>query len=610
MTDILYAILALFGIGILVFIHELGHYFVARRVGMTVEAFSIGFGKAIWKKQIDGVQWQLGWIPFGGFVRIKGMEKKEKVDPYSVPDGYYGRPPIDRIKVALAGPCANIVFALLAFSLLWVFGGRQKPFSEFTHIIGWVSPASPLYEKGVRPGDQISEIDGRPFSGLRDLILTAAMHDKEEVLSGNIVDYQDKKKTPFSYTLSLFQEEPSSVLGVIPTFSAASYLLYSPLPSGVSLLAAPSPMVQSGIELGDRVLWADGELIFSNEQLSYRLNRKTALLTVQRGEEILLASVPRLPLDEIRMSAAESAEVLDAGVDLDKRLEKLLYIPYLVGQDLFVQDSLVYVDNRGQETIYKGSPRTMSERPLLPGDQILAVDGIPVSSTAALTGVLQDKRIQMVVKSKADSPVVSWKAADQEFVDALPWKELAELTSSIGIPGKAQKIGSLRLLNPIAPIPLSELYGKKLEHDRLALGVLLQDEKVIYNPSPFTLFGDCVDEMYRTLGGLFTGSLSASVMSGPVGIVQVIHHSFAIGIAEAIYFLGFLSLNLALLNLLPIPVLDGGHICFALYEKIFKRKISMKWMERVIFPFFILLIVLFLFLTYQDIGRIVKGLFH
>ena len=116
--------------------------------------------------------------------------------------------------------------------------------------------------------------------------------------------------------------------------------------------------------------------------------------------------------------------------------------------------------------------------------------------------------------------------------------------------------------------------------------------------------------MYRTLRGLFSGSLSVGVMSGPVGIVQVIHHSFAVGLGEAIYFLGFLSLNLALLNLLPIPVLDGGHICFALYEKIFRRKISIKWMERVIFPFFILLIVLFLFLTYQDIGRIVKGLFH
>ena len=361
--------------------------------------------------------------------------------------------PIDRIKVAVAGPLANILFAIFAFSLLWVFGGREKPFSEFTHIIGWVSPSSELYEKGVRPGDQISQIDGRPFSGLRDLILSAALHEKEETLSGEEIDYREKSQEPFSYTLPIFQEEVASPLGVIPTFSPASYLFYTPLPEGMSNLAIPSPVERSGIAPGDRILWVNGELLFSNEQLSYMINRKTVLVTVQRGGEFLLASVPRLPLDEIRMSEPESDEVYDwsAQAGLEKRKEELLFIPYLLGSDLSVTDSLVYQGDNGEETIYKGATRSMSERPLLPGDQILAVDGIPVSSAASLIEELQTKRVQIIVQSAEKLPAVSWKAADAQFVRQLDWKDLEELSSSIGVAGKAQQIGSLRLLAPIAP---------------------------------------------------------------------------------------------------------------------------------------------------------------
>ena len=139
--SLLYVILALFGLGLLVFIHELGHYWMARRVGMTVEAFSIGFGKPIYVWENDGVKWQICYLPFGGFVRIAGMEKKGILEPYQIPDGFYGKRPAQRIKVALMGPIVNIAFALLAFCILWSFGGREKPFSEFTHLVGWVTPA-------------------------------------------------------------------------------------------------------------------------------------------------------------------------------------------------------------------------------------------------------------------------------------------------------------------------------------------------------------------------------------------------------------------------------------------------------------------------------------
>ncbi len=141
MISFFYAILALVGLGVLIFVHELAHYFMALRVGMKVEVFSIGFGKPliVWKWQ--GVKWQLAMLPFGGYVRIAGMETKGGVEPYKISGGFFAKTPFARIQVALAGPVANLVLGFLIFTLIWTCGGRIKSFSEHTNIVGWVDPS-------------------------------------------------------------------------------------------------------------------------------------------------------------------------------------------------------------------------------------------------------------------------------------------------------------------------------------------------------------------------------------------------------------------------------------------------------------------------------------
>lgn len=173
--SILYIILAILALSFLIFIHELGHYFMARRVGMKVETFAIGFGKPIFSWVRDGVKWQIGWILFGGYVKIAGQELDKEADPYSVPDSFFSKRPIDRIKVAVMGPLVNLVFALLVFSLLWVDGGRQKNFSEYTSKIGWVDPKSELYAHGIRPGDEITSYDHQAFQSSKDHLYAAMM---------------------------------------------------------------------------------------------------------------------------------------------------------------------------------------------------------------------------------------------------------------------------------------------------------------------------------------------------------------------------------------------------------------------------------------------------
>ena len=116
-----------------------------------------------------------------------------------IPDGFYGKRPWQRIQVALAGPIVNIIFALVAFFILWTSGGRNKQFSEFTHRIGWVDPKSALYERGVRPGDVIEKYDGHAFNGFKDLLMAGVMSDKTTEIQGYKVDYLTGQRSTSLY---------------------------------------------------------------------------------------------------------------------------------------------------------------------------------------------------------------------------------------------------------------------------------------------------------------------------------------------------------------------------------------------------------------------------
>src|SRR4029078_5976078 len=112
-VSLFYVVLAILGLGFLIFIHELGHYWMARRVGMRVESFGIGFVRPIFSVMRNGVKWNICWLPFGGYVKIAGMEKEDGKEPEDIPDGFFGKSPWDRIKVAIMGPLVNLVFAFL-----------------------------------------------------------------------------------------------------------------------------------------------------------------------------------------------------------------------------------------------------------------------------------------------------------------------------------------------------------------------------------------------------------------------------------------------------------------------------------------------------------------
>ena len=169
---ILLEVLILFNL--LIVVHELGHFLAARWRGLYIEKFGVWFGKPLWKKTINGVQYSLGSLPFGGFVALPQLapmdiiEGKADLDRAKLPK----ISALDKIIVAIAGPVFSLLLALFFAGIVWAVG---HPVSEgdSTTVVGYVMPGSPAEKAGVQPGDKILSVDGKPvrrFMGMNDSI--------------------------------------------------------------------------------------------------------------------------------------------------------------------------------------------------------------------------------------------------------------------------------------------------------------------------------------------------------------------------------------------------------------------------------------------------------
>jgi regulator of sigma E protease len=620
--DLIHIILGILGLSFLVFIHELGHYLVAKKVGMRVEVFSIGFGKPIYSWVQGGVKWQICYLLFGGYVKIAGMEKEGDIEPHLIKDGFFGKKPIDRIKVAVMGPLVNIVFAFLVFTLIWCLGGREKRFEEFTNIIGWVDPKSELVQNGVKPGDTITEYAGKKFTGFKDLVYGGVLNNQSIDIEGDKIDYYTREKIPYQYNLKAYTMPgyPKGVksLGAVP----ATYVIFRGFDSKYG---KKSPAYGSGILPGDRVVWANGEPIFSALQLNKIVNRRDAFLTIERDDSIFHVRAERISLSELQIPNRLKDEFLDwkRALGIQKTNDELYFIPYEIDVLGVVKGKLNLIDYDLLETNLNDLPYADLDQNLEVGDKIIAVNGVEVSNGVEIFNELKTNKVLLICEREAKQELVPSDKANSSFINSVNWKDLKILTSSVGKKDQLNKIGNLVLLKPIEPLSYEEfmdmqngvqaayephlvasLKQNKKSTEYLFLGSRVTDKAVIYNPSPIEIFKDVIFETWHTLKSLASGSLSPKWLSGPVGIVKVMQQGFHVGFKEALYWLGLISLNLGIINLLPIPVLDGGHICFSLWEAITKKPISSKVLEKIVFPFVVLMIGFFLYVTFQDISRI------
>lgn len=288
---------------LMILVHEWGHFLAARWRGLKVEKFYIWFGKPIWKKTVNGVEYGLGTIPAGGFVALPqmapmdaiegGSESEEPLPPIS---------PLDKIIVAFAGPLFSFGLAVLFACLVW-WAGKPQSQSHVTTTIGYVAEGSPAEAAGLQPGDTIQRIDGKDvkrFEGLVDSVRWAVVASEGETILFE-VDRPGKgvMTIPVQAKLSESQEKPSWWTGIFRRPALREVGLAGRETPMVAAVQENSPADDAGIQKNDLVLKVDGQDVLGRIQFSDYLQAnpgKTVKILIDRkGETVEAALSPRLP---------------------------------------------------------------------------------------------------------------------------------------------------------------------------------------------------------------------------------------------------------------------------------------------------------------------------
>lgn len=288
--SILYFILA---ISLLVSIHEFGHFWVARRLGVKVLRFSVGFGKPLFcYTDKQGIEYTLAPIPLGGYVKMLD-EREAPVAQELKPQAFNNKPPWVRIAIAAAGPAANFIFAIIAYWFLAV--GTQQ---TLIPVIGEVKPDTPAHQGGLQVGDEIIAIDHKPVTDWQaiswELIARVGESGK---LNIEVID-SDKQHQMRTLTLNNWLADddisPFSALGIRPR-----QLEIAPI---IDKVQAGSAAEKAGLQSKDRIVQVDGQPIASWQQWVTRVqssaNKTLNVQFVRHNESLSTLFTPEAKTDK------------------------------------------------------------------------------------------------------------------------------------------------------------------------------------------------------------------------------------------------------------------------------------------------------------------------
>jgi len=600
-------LLAALGIGLLIFVHELGHFLAARLAGVRVEVFSLGFGRRLCGFEWRGTDFRLSLVPFGGYVMVAGQDPSD--DRYPRRESLYAKSVGQRALFWSGGVLMNALLALVVFPLVF-FTGVEFP----APVVGNVQTGSPAWEAGVAPGDRVLAVGGKAIPSFDTLHIEVA-------LSGG---------RPTELTLQAPDETQRKVT-VQPRWNARDGLwelgvgiAADPTKPAVVHLLGKSPLADAGVASGDELLAIDGKPVSPEEALAelQQTERQVRLQLRRQGSTLEVPfrpaaqQVPRIGV----APAATFVAGLRQGVPAIERLglrrdDQVLAVdgrPF-VGDDLPGGDatSLSLLVLRGQQPLQLTTPLEPGERAALaaaivfragpglllkptegspaaaaglaPGDLLLAIDDQPVADFEDLRTRIAEagpRPQRFRIARLGDAAVLGPSAVDPVHGD-LPRPTRLELT----ITPRLESIADPNVL--VVGTERSELVQAETFGAAVALGTARSL--------------DLVKQIYLTLKRMVTGQVAAKNLGGIIRISQVSYQAAKKGFVWFLYLMAMLSVNLAVVNLLPVPVLDGGHLLFLLIEKVKGSPVSARvhGYSQVLGLVFVLMLVLFV--TYNDI---------
>lgn len=540
-------------IGVLVTVHELGHFLVAKWCGVKVLKFSIGFGPRIFGFTRGETEYVVAWIPLGGFVKMAGELPGDDVEPEEVRRTFLGQPPWKRAAIVAAGPAFNLVFPILAY--FFVYLGETEVLSS---RVGWVEPDLPAARAGIKPGDVFTRIDGKPiktFDEIKDSLQGA--YEREIVVT---VKRGDKEVTATLTPTKTVETNPiekitRGLIGIAPV----------PRPPIVGV-AKDSPAYAAGLRTFDRIVSVNGkpvkdELVFFD--LAAKEPEGPLKLQVARSNLVdapgLALVVPELVELEVQRQQADGWAVIGAEPG-----------------DLYVW------------TVVPGSPADQAG--IQRGDRLKQMGNRVLGSWMSMQLELQTREKQPFELTWISDGVEKKKELAQVFVQVDDeFKNRSEVLD-FGVRPRPVYQG-LRDVLAAGPEP---------ERVKLNLGpgeALAASLKIV----PVV-----IAKTAMIIGKLFTGDVPLETVGGPIMLFQVASKSAEAGLETFVANLAILSVNLGLMNLLPIPVLDGFGLLAALWEGIRRRPIPSRARELANMVGLAMLAVLMVIVFKNDITKLLR----
>ncbi|MGE5087279.1 MAG: RIP metalloprotease RseP [Bacillota bacterium] len=532
-------------LGILIFVHELGHFLVARWCGVRVEVFSLGFGKKILKYKKGETTYALSIIPLGGYVKMFGEQPGDVISDEDKKVSFTHKNVWQRIAVVLAGPLMNFFFAIFIFFIVAMLGEDAK-----VPVLGDVAPKTAAYEAGFRSGDRIKSINNQPVNTWEDMQKILSLKQDQDLHLDVVVKRGDKEEK----VSTIAKAEPNP--NVLSSYSyVATIEGLSPLSAGTTIgVKNSSPLYALSLRTGDTITAVNGQKVTywrDLEPLFEHLNPKDTLTLDVMGtrdgdKEDKPMTITLAPLESLNSFAMAN---------------------------LGLESSELYLNR-----VVDGSPAKAAG--LHEMDRLLSINNITLAKWEDV--------INNIKSFDGKNPVDIVVLRDGQKIDLKITPKMTTQMTSVGSEEKRYTIGIAPIVNLAPP----EMMVVKTTNPAEAL---IRGTQKTWDVSVMTVM---------SFVRLFQNKISPKNIGGVISIGQAASETFKIGITQFLQMMSIISVNLFILNLLPIPVLDGGHLVFYTIEAIKGAPLSIRKMEIAQQVGMALLMSLMIFALFNDFTRL------
>ncbi len=546
-------------LGLLIFVHEMGHFLVAKYYKVRVETFSLGFGPKLFKFTRGDTVYAISAIPLGGYVKMYGDDPTADIPAEQKQHSFTHKPVGQRIAVVLAGPLMNFFFAILIFTVISVLGENT-----LSPVLGDIGPKTTAATVGFKSGDTITQVNSTPVRAWDD-VQKLVEHSANESVRFD-VKHADGLAASFDVTPKLIPNP--SVMSWDKMVGDIDGLSIESRASVVGVMDPKSIANAAGLKTGDIITQiGDTKVTMWREVIE------------QLGKHV---SDPNLKLVYERSNLDNASEAPPVSQTISLPVASL---KAATGEDVVKAVGIEFPELYLAE-MEKNAPAAKAG--LAKGDRIVSIDGEKVASFDQVASLVRSfgTRHPEAAKGGASSLaiVVSREGANKTF-DISP--NMKKRMNMQGQEEQRFEIGIHPFIIDAAPVSFKAVAANPLV--AVTRGVQLSVKWTSLTVLSFVR--------------LFQGEVSSKSIGGFLSIGQMAKRSWQIGLTQFLSTMALISINLFVLNLLPVPVLDGGHLVFSAIEVIKGAPLSMRKMEIAQQVGMVLLLCLMVFALFNDFSR-------